>query len=234
LPFLFVAGLVRLLFRLANASKGKKRRRQLIANQTKVEDRAEQTSRASLTSPKRAQSYALSINWSRHYDPRDQYRIEYADKFGEFSERLVELACTGTYAGNEYAGVFEDGQFKTLRADRILKVEPLVISSPSGRTHPLRVLPTFSTALPVWPVEQAVFRVLQTTGKRHWTVNLNAYSCTCPEKQSRSDYPPGSLGRVCSHMARAILENLPADANWDEDILAWINNPYKVGAANLL
>lgn len=234
LPFLFAAGLVRLIFRLADVSKGQKKSRQRIARDAKVQGRLSRDSAKKSSSPKGSQPSALQVNWSRHYDPRDQYRIEYADRFGEFSERVIELACTGSCGGNEYAGIFEDGQFKTLRADRILKVEPLLISSPSGLTHPLHVLPTLKTALPVWPIEQAVFRVPQTSGKRHWTVNLNAYSCTCPESRLRSQYPPGSLGRVCSHMARAILDNLPTDANWDEDIRAWIGNPYKVGAANLL
>jgi hypothetical protein len=183
--------------------------------------------------PQRQQEAQLDITWVEHFNPPEAYRIEYADRYGEFSERVVHLARKGHYHGNDYLGIYEDGKFKTLRADRILKVE---WSGDSAPRSSLRVLPSESTTLPVWSLPNAVYKIKQTTGARNWTVNLNTYTCTCPEKRMRIQLgaADGTLGRVCSHMAQAIMENLPADANWNADILAHISNPRKVSMANFL
>ncbi len=181
-----------------------------------------------------AQPLHLDIVWTEEFRPPETYQIEYADRFGEFSERTVHLSRKGHLSGHDYVGIYEDGQFKTLRADRILKAVPVSESALASPRPSLRVLPTYSTLLPAWPTPEAVFKIKTISGSRHWTVDLNAYSCTCPEKRTRAQSPSGSLGRVCPHMAEAILANLTPDAGWDPDLIAHISRPDKVSMSAYL
>jgi hypothetical protein len=65
------------------------------------------------------------IQWEDAYDPPIQYRLAYADSDGEYSERIVEVThLAGKHPnGHEYLGAFDEGQLKTFRRDRILKLE---------------------------------------------------------------------------------------------------------------
>lgn len=179
-----------------------------------------------------SQPVHLDIVWTEEFNPPETYQIEYADRFGEYSERSIHLSRKGHLNGHDYVGIYEDGKFKTLRADRILKAVP--VSKVAGARPSLRVLPSYSKILPAWPTSDALFKIKQTAGTRHWTVNLNTYSCTCPEKRLRLDSPEGSLGRVCPHMAEAILQNISIDAGWDPDIIAFLSDCHKVSMSGYI
>ncbi len=163
------------------------------------------------------------VDWFEVFDPPQRYQIEYADRNGEHSVREVFLAKKGRYARHVYLGVYDKGRFKTFRRDHILKMEAIGHDGTrsNSRTAHQR------TSLPQWPAENAVFRIAQTVGTKRWTVNLNEYTCTCPEKRTRAGRgcPPKMLGMVCPHMAQAILENLPADANWPPEIISYLKDP---------
>jgi len=76
--------------------------------------------------------------------------------------------------------------------------------------------------LPEWDGEQSVYKV--PAGSRHYTVNLEEYTCSCPEKRWRqSECEPRTLGRVCRHMAQAILYNRKTLIAWDESLVNYID-----------
>ncbi len=66
------------------------------------------------------------ITWADTQDPPVDRVVDYADRYGEITERQVAVKhFSGTHAnGHQYMGVFEDGHFKTFRLDRILKMTP--------------------------------------------------------------------------------------------------------------
>jgi hypothetical protein len=68
-----------------------------------------------------------AIVWEETYDPPVGCRLEYADSAGEYSERTVAvLHPLGKHPnGNEYMAAFDNGELKTFRRDRILKLVPL-------------------------------------------------------------------------------------------------------------
>lgn len=45
-----------------------------------------------------------------------------------------------------------------------------------------------------------------TSSDATYSVDLNGYSCTCPDFARRSSLPTYSIGRVCKHIAQAILD----------------------------
>jgi hypothetical protein len=65
------------------------------------------------------------IVWAETLDPPLRCRLEYADSAGEHSKRTIDvLHPSGIHPnGREYMAAFEDGQLKTFRKDRILKLE---------------------------------------------------------------------------------------------------------------
>ena len=174
-----------------------------------------------------------TVTWTRIVSPREHYRVTYIDRDGAASDRVIELAKLGHSGDAQYLGVNHQGKFKTLRADRIVRVEQL------SRGHPpsIRPFPMYRDMLPAFPIAAAVYRIATTAASnRTWTVDLNAYSCTCPEKRIRSGfgYAPGQLGFVCDHMAKAILAHLPADdAAWSPELRAFLADPRKVHIDNL-
>lgn len=172
------------------------------------------------------------VDWTREVQPRERYRIEYADRDGEISLREIVLNKIGTMSGMSYFGVMHQGKFKTLRADRIHMVAQLS----TGHDCSIRPQPTYATELPQFPVEGAVYKMPTVAAStRTWTVDLNAYTCSCPEKRIRLGfgYEPGRLGFVCPHMARAILDHLPGEAGWQPELLAFLANPKMIHIDNL-
>lgn len=173
------------------------------------------------------------VTWTRVVDPRERYRIVYCDSNGQRDERTIELLKIGEREGTPYLGVIEKGKPKTMRQDRVVEVlEQLT----TGHEPSIRAALKYADRLPAFPVAQAIHRVPQTarpTSK--WTVDLNAYTCSCPEKRIRSGfgYEPGQLGFVCSHIARALLEHLPADAGWSPDLLTFLRDPRRIHIDNL-
>ena len=177
------------------------------------------------------------ITWTRIVEPREQYRILYVDKDGIRSDRLITLQKIGAYRGDKYYAVLNDGKFKTMRADRVLTAELLPTGLEGAATEPsIRPLPTYRTELPPWAGAEFFFRVPTIKGKGTWGVDLNAYTCTCPEKRIRAGlgYKPGELGMVCPHIARAILEHQPDLPHpWPQDLLDFLSTPTKVALVNL-
>lgn len=159
------------------------------------------------------------IEWEQRFNPPLSRAVEYADRHGEYSERLVSVVSRGTGPnGRPYLGITESGKFKTLREDRVLKLsEPL----PLSRNGRLRAV--LHEQLPPWHTTPAVFKVPSVSGNRRWTVDLASYTCTCPERRIRSgQYAPKTMGMVCPHMARAIQENHPNRAAWPKDLVDYI------------
>lgn len=172
------------------------------------------------------------IDWTRIVEPRERYRIEYVDSDGAVSLREIELQKIGTRSGFTYYGVMHAGKFKTMRADRFRMVAQLS----TGHNPSIRSQPTYATELPKFPVPGAVYKMPTIAAStRTWTVDLNVYTCSCPEKRIRSGmgYEPGRLGFVCPHMARAILDHLPREAGWEPELLAFLADPRKVHIDNL-
>jgi hypothetical protein len=66
-----------------------------------------------------------AIVWEETYNPPVPCRLEYADSAGEYIERTVEIIHpSGKHPnGKEYLAAYEEGQIKTFRKDRILKLE---------------------------------------------------------------------------------------------------------------
>lgn len=173
------------------------------------------------------------VHWSRIVNPRERYRILYEDRDGKREERTVELLKIGIYNGSPYYGVMHQGTFKTLRADRVVAVLEQITT---GHETSIEPAPDYSTPLPKFPVENARYKVPQTARPdRNWSVDLNAYTCSCPEQRIRREfsYVPGDLGFVCSHMAKAILDHLPADANWPPALLLFLRDPRRIHIDNL-
>lgn len=173
------------------------------------------------------------ITWTRLLDPRERYRILYQDRDGERSERVIELLRLGNLQGTPYIGVMHQGKFKTLRVDRVLDV---LQQLSTGHDPSLRRQPVYADRLPAFPVANARYKIpTVAVSNRTWTVDLNAYTCTCPEKRIRLGfgYDSGQLGFVCPHMARAILDNLPPDAGWSDDLLNFLRDPRRVHIDNL-
>ncbi len=174
------------------------------------------------------------ITWTRQVEPRERYRVLYIDRDGQRTERVIELLRTGDMGGTPYLGVMHLGKFKTLRADRVVEVlEQLT----AGHAPSIRPLPGYGFNLPKFPLDNALYKVATiAASNRTWTVDLNAYTCSCPEKRIRAGfgYAPGQLGFVCPHMALAILDHLPADAGWPEELLSFLRDPRRVHIDNLL
>lgn len=169
-----------------------------------------------------------TVVWDRVVDPVERYRILYLDRDGKRTERVITLKKIGTSEGTRYYGVEHEGKFKTLRVDRVIGVlEQLT----KGHEPSIRPMPTYGTTLPPFPIENAVFRVPTiAVSTRTWRVDLNRYTCTCPEKRVRmaKGYVPGQLGYVCPHVARAILAHLPADAAWSPGLLDFLRDPRRM------
>ena len=176
-----------------------------------------------------------TVTWTRIVDPRERYRIVYQDRDGAQSIREIELTKIGDSQGTAYLGVNHEGKFKTMRMDRVLQVlEQLTTGHPSSLSAAL----TYRSELPKFPIEGAVYKVPTiAAGNRTWTVDLNAYSCTCPEKRVRSGkgYTPGQLGYACPHVARAILNHLPVEcgSEWTSDLRSFLSDPRKMHIDNL-
>lgn len=174
-----------------------------------------------------------TITWTRVVEPRELYRIMYMDRDNQRTERIIELRKVGDVDGTIYFGVLHDGKFKTLRSDRIIAVTEQITK---GHEASITPAPTYATTLPPFPLANAVYRMPTTAvSGRTWRVDLNLYTCTCPEKRIRfgKGYQPGQLGYVCPHMARAILDYLPADSGWTTSLLDFLRNPRKVHIDNL-
>lgn len=162
------------------------------------------------------------LTWVEKYQPHRKCRIEYADRHGEFSDRVVfAVGLCKSVDGHSYLGAYDGRAFKTFRTDRILKIadaDGVVQAVP----HHLELLP-LSYPLPPWPGTETILKVPSISGNRHWTVDLSQYTCTCPEKQTRTiQFQPRTLGRVCPHMARAMRDHLPANSGWDERLVSHI------------
>jgi hypothetical protein len=75
-----------------------------------------------------ANTFAEEIAWQDTFDPPVEHHLEYVDSVGEYSERTIAvLHLCGKHpnSGYEYMEAYEDGQLKTFRRDRILKLEPV-------------------------------------------------------------------------------------------------------------
>lgn len=67
-----------------------------------------------------------TILWNALISPPERCRIEYRDRAGHVTERVAHMARRGVGEnGREYVGIYDRGQFKTLRTDRILEIEIL-------------------------------------------------------------------------------------------------------------
>jgi len=167
---------------------------------------------------------SAGIQWRESFNPPLACRIEYADRHGEYSERDVYIAKAGVGpSGAEYVGVFEDGKFKTLRRDRILKGEPTGSPKQEG-SRPAHTKCPLNVRLPDWHQAPATYKIPSFTGNRRWTVDLVTYECTCPERRIRlMQYEERTVGMVCGHMAQAIRTYLPPESSWPEVIRDYIN-----------
>lgn len=198
------------------------------------------------------------VTWTRTLGgpgeaPRELYLIRYLGSDNIETERTVELLKVGHIlspnGGQQqgYLGVndlSDAGRFKTLRTDRVTAV---LAQLTQGHAPSIRAYPTYRTRLPGFPVAGAVYKVPQTANPaRFWTVDLNAWTCTCPERRQRTarGYKPGDLGFVCNHMAQAILDHLPATqvsgaefprngiggkgCAWTAELLIFISDPRRV------
>lgn len=174
------------------------------------------------------------IVWTRIVQPRERYRILYIDRDGAESEREIELQKIGHLKDTPYLGVTHQGKFKTLRTDRIVGV---LAQLTEGHAPSIHAQPTYATELPLFPLENAVYKVATiAAGNRTWTVDLNKYTCTCPERRIRAGfgYEPGRVGYVCPHMARAILDHLPEGAEgWTPELLRFLSDPRRMHIDNL-
>ena len=178
------------------------------------------------------------IVWTRTVDSRERYRILYLDRDGKQTERTIELQKIGHRGGAPYLGVMHEGVFKTFRTDRVLAVlEQLT----TGHDPSIVAAVTYRTQLPHFPVSGLKVRVPTTHAhnpaeRKAWTVDLDVYTCTCPESRKRGGkgYKPGQLGYVCDHMAKAILASLPSDApGWTPELRSFLADPRKVHIDNL-
>jgi hypothetical protein len=183
------------------------------------------------------------ITWTRILDgkttPRERYRIVYIDNEAQRSERLIELQKLGEVKGVPYLGVMHAGKFKTLRADRVVEVLEQITTGHPPSIKPWRQL-DYSVQLPPFPLDNALYKVgTIASSNRTWTVDLNRYTCTCPEQRIRRGfgYTPGQLGFVCPHVAKAILEHLPAHLqstiSWPEELVSFLRDPRRVHIDNL-
>jgi len=188
--------------------------------------------------PRKAAGAPLSLSenivWKRIVEPRERYRIVYRDGDNVMSDRTVELLKIGEFSHKIYFGVMHAGIFKTLRSDRIVSV---VEQLTQGHEPSIRPQPTYSTQLPGFPLPNAVFKMPTTAvSNKTWTVDLNKYTCTCPEKRIRSGfgYESGQLGFVCPHMAKAILTYLPKSAEgWSQELLIFLRDTTRIHIDNL-
>lgn len=175
-----------------------------------------------------------NVSWTRIVDPRERYRITYRDRDGELSERVIELQKIGDSQGVEYLGVMHGSRFKTLRVDRVVGV---LQQLSTGHACSIEPQPSYSSSLPAFALDNAQYKIPTTAvGNRTWTVDLNHYTCTCPEKRIRTamGYDPGQLGHVCDHMAKAILQNLPPNADgWSAGLLKFLADPRKIHIHNV-
>ena len=172
------------------------------------------------------------VTWTRILDPRESYQIEYIDAHGELTERIIDLLRIGHIKDVDYLAVMHAGKFKTLRADNVRKVRQLS----HGHEPSITAAPTYAGNLPAFPLAGAIYKMPTVAlSNRTWTVDLNLYTCTCPEKRLRSarGYQPGQLGAVCPHIARAILEYLPESTAWPSQLRRFLSNPRKVHIDNL-
>ncbi len=178
---------------------------------------------------------ADNIVWDREIQPRERYRIEYIDRDDQVSVREIELHRLGHMDQLQYLGVLDTGRFKTMRLDRIHAVEQLSF----GHDPSIRPSPTYQTMLPAFPLADAVHRMPTLKGSRTWLVNLNDYTCACPERRIRvgMGYVPGQLGHVCPHLARAILDFLPpalhGSSAWPSELLSFLADPKRMHIDNL-
>ena len=170
------------------------------------------------------------VTWTRIVEPRERYHILYRNRDGADTVREIELTKIGNSRDIEYPGVMHEGKFKTMRRDRALQVlEQLTTGHPSSLAAAL----TYRSDLPPFPVADAVYRVATIAAStRTWTVDLNRYECTCPEKRRRAGkgYKAPQLGYVCPHIARAVLDHLPAESGpeWTPDLRAFLSDPRKI------
>jgi len=180
------------------------------------------------------------VIWTRIVDPRERYRITYRDRDGELTERTIDLLKVGFsprpggQGRTDYYGVMDAGRFKTMRVDRVVSV---IEQLTTGHASSIRPAPSYSSELPRFPLDNAVYKMPTVAqSNRTWTVDLNRYTCTCPEKRVRAGkgFEPGKLGFVCPHMARAILEHLPSSAAWPPELLNFLADPRKVHIDNLV
>ncbi|MGA3129398.1 MAG: hypothetical protein ABSD59_01265 [Terracidiphilus sp.] len=67
------------------------------------------------------------IEWADSNEPPVPYRLTYASRDGELSERVVEvLHFAGKHPnGHEYLAAYDEGDLKTFRRDRILRLDEL-------------------------------------------------------------------------------------------------------------
>jgi len=173
------------------------------------------------------------IVWTRIVQPREKYRVIYRDRDNLTSDRTIELQKIGHMGDLPYLGVMHAGKFKTLRSDRIVAV---LEQLSTGHPPSIRSQPTYTTQLPKFPLPNAVYKMpTVAAGPRTWTVDLNKYTCTCPEKRIRAPmgYEPGTVGYACPHMARAILDYLPTNAGWDTELLTFLKDSRKMHIDNL-
>jgi hypothetical protein len=178
------------------------------------------------------------VIWTRIVEPRERYRITYRDKQGHLTERNIELQKIGhTPAGpghgqTEYFGVMHEGRFKTFRVDGVISV---IEQLTAGHESSIRPAPSYSSELQPFPLPNAQYRIATIKDpNRRWTVDLNLYTCTCPEKRIRGQvgYTPPQLGAICPHVAKAILENAPP--GWlSPELQSFLANPRKVHIDNL-
>ena len=182
------------------------------------------------------------VVWTRELNPRESYQIDYLDSKGNLTNRVVELLRIGhiplgLHASTGYLGVMHNGQFKTLRTENVRSVRQLTPNhDPSIFAYAPIAQPQYVDQLPNFPVANAVYKMPTIAlSKRTYSVDLNRYTCRCPEQRRRTakGYQPGQLGFVCAHMARAILEHLPANAGWNQPLVKFLANPRKVHIDNL-
>jgi hypothetical protein len=174
------------------------------------------------------------VNWTRIVEPRERYRILYQGSDGLRTEREITLSKVGESRGRIYFAVTDRGKPKTFRADHVLEVlEQLT----TGHAPSIHAAPNYATKLPAFPIAGAVYKIgTIAVSNRSWTVDLNKYTCSCPEKRIRSGlgYEPGQVGYVCAHMAKAILEHLPAGTpGWTDELRAFLADPRRIHIDNL-
>jgi hypothetical protein len=162
------------------------------------------------------------ITWTEIIDFPVARPLEYLNEQDEYSSQIVSTAKRGFCAsGIVHIGLHDGDLLHTFPADRLLTKLPTL----TGKGyHAMNMRQLMRLKLPRWKNSIKVVKIPNASGKRRWTVNLDSYTCTCPERIRRSSrFEQGQLGMACPHVVMAIRENLEDFSPWPKEIIGYLN-----------